>query len=1234
MANDQRPKLKDNEKTENATGIKENRDQADKGKAGGSPVPVDHSPQPKDQKSHKGFTSPHLQEGDQTGNAEQTGVQKTKDDKPHEIVVTCPPGQDREKFLDSVANSYGTRQGLAKVKAKCVEKTEGASQGGGSSKAGATELPKIDVAKSGTLQGAGKQVTNPVNLQNKVVNYQGQQYFNPQGGLPSPPSGYSWQGRDYATLVNNATNTAQSISQTLQLFNQAQAAQTSARSPGGTNPVTAPTSFPLTTNANANPVSPFTDTGKYIPSESASRTGNAMGWAMDQLRREGVPEQNLKAAAAHLVGQATMESGLDPTKVHDQGTGYGIYGARLDRRTRMFNWLDRNGFSRNSLEGQVRYMAKEAMTDPAYSTTRNVLVNANANNFASQVPIVTKNFENPAIINYRTNAVLQSYNTGPGGTFSATGALPQTGIGAGGGGSASGTGSAGGLGGTGLSGIGPAGSAQTPIGSGSAAGGGGGSGAGIGSGGGAGAGNMGGASLGLQYQRPQEEGQGGYIAQAAAATIAARTGGLGSLAANSLMSNMAGGLGGGNLGGVASSILGGFGGPALSGSVSPNYNVPNWSGGQMNAASSGVNPMSAIGNYGIPANATSMFPMGNSFSQVSSGLGSTPNILTNSPTTAPLASTNNIGQNLGPAANQAGISQSPQGQFGQFGQSISGAGGGGGGAAKSGGKEGKEQKNSTKRPTQSAERGGRGSRKKQNDDKELDKKLDKQPPLPPTRPSDLADPLVQGQTGRKSAGEEGPENQSVKTAPGIDPNASISDFTGALRNLSGGIPGLESMLMRLPNQVLGQFIGNMPAGLQSLLPQGLVPGLSQGPVGLNNLLQLVGGGALGGAAGQMIRSMAGGIPVASLLTQSLQAVPITQVFGSLGQDIGTSAAAIANTLGSITNVASRGLTGGIPVNSAQLNQAISYALASSGSALSVPVNTLGVASQITNNPVGSLVNIAMGKLISNGSVPILPTNLSGTNAALLAGLSQKIPLGEAQQLLTIGQITGLLPPNVRNLIPPVASNAFGGPRNAAENSRNNSVRQTDSSAIYGSGGSRREFEQVSKPSLQDQRNIPYGMKLSEHYTLYNLTLGVAVCHGCHPLNVLHLPIEEVIQNLMLLARNILEPIRAEIGSPTINSGYRGDDPHTKQNKGWQRSLHGYGRAADLSWGSAGKISQSVAYAQARLHATENLHEGRWHHIAVSGGSGGKGGSASTRTPEGSIQQGNNSYKGYPGLVNN
>jgi hypothetical protein len=79
-------------------------------------------------------------------------------------------------------------------------------------------------------------------------------------------------------------------------------------------------------------------------------TSIAMKAAMDQLRKEGVPEPNLKVAAAHLVGQAEMESGLRPGLVHDNGTGYGIYGARLGRRDRMLSWLAANGYAKDSLK--------------------------------------------------------------------------------------------------------------------------------------------------------------------------------------------------------------------------------------------------------------------------------------------------------------------------------------------------------------------------------------------------------------------------------------------------------------------------------------------------------------------------------------------------------------------------------------------------------------------------------------------------------------------------------------------------------------------------------------------------------------------------------------------------------------------------------------------------------------------------------------------------------------------
>jgi hypothetical protein len=127
--------------------------------------------------------------------------------------------------------------------------------------------------------------------------------------------------------------------------------------------------------------------------------------AEDQLRKEGVPEKNLQAAAANLVGQADMESGLDPNKVHDNGTGFGIYGARLSRRQKMFNWLASNGYAKNSAEGQMRYMSHEAMSG-AYPQTKASLMSGAYG--ADTTNRITREFESPAVVNARFGAVEQA----------------------------------------------------------------------------------------------------------------------------------------------------------------------------------------------------------------------------------------------------------------------------------------------------------------------------------------------------------------------------------------------------------------------------------------------------------------------------------------------------------------------------------------------------------------------------------------------------------------------------------------------------------------------------------------------------------------------------------------------------------------------------------------------------------------------------------------------------------
>jgi hypothetical protein len=138
----------------------------------------------------------------------------------------------------------------------------------------------------------------------------------------------------------------------------------------------------------------------------SAATGEAMNVAMDQLRKEGVPEESIRPAAALLVGNALAESGLNPETVHDNGTGYGIYGARLERRERMFSWMEKNGYARNSLEGQTRYMAHEAMSMDSVAP---LLRGASADNLMSNSAPFTRAFENPKVVNNRTGDVRAAY---------------------------------------------------------------------------------------------------------------------------------------------------------------------------------------------------------------------------------------------------------------------------------------------------------------------------------------------------------------------------------------------------------------------------------------------------------------------------------------------------------------------------------------------------------------------------------------------------------------------------------------------------------------------------------------------------------------------------------------------------------------------------------------------------------------------------------------------------------
>ena len=140
-----------------------------------------------------------------------------------------------------------------------------------------------------------------------------------------------------------------------------------------------------------------------LPAGKPGNFTSANTWVVrDTIEKElisrGYTPEAAHHAAAALTGNAIAESGLNPSASHDHGTGYGIYGAGKDRKTKMLKWLKENGYAPNDLKGQARYMAIEADRD--YPTVSKALRSAGPHNQDAVTDVVTRVFENPAIKNY------------------------------------------------------------------------------------------------------------------------------------------------------------------------------------------------------------------------------------------------------------------------------------------------------------------------------------------------------------------------------------------------------------------------------------------------------------------------------------------------------------------------------------------------------------------------------------------------------------------------------------------------------------------------------------------------------------------------------------------------------------------------------------------------------------------------------------------------------------------
>jgi hypothetical protein len=166
----------------------------------------------------------------------------------------------------------------------------------------------------------------------------------------------------------------------------------------------APATDPSTTGATGGAVTG--DQGAQTPQSDRGRIAMAKAAMKDEAIRQGIDPARAEEAANLMAGQGLSESELKPGTLHDRDrygnpTGHGIYGARLGRRDAMHKWLKDNGYDKNSLAGQSRYMMKEALSKDSrgrykYPKTAAALKSADPATRAQAVRTLTKEFEAPA----------------------------------------------------------------------------------------------------------------------------------------------------------------------------------------------------------------------------------------------------------------------------------------------------------------------------------------------------------------------------------------------------------------------------------------------------------------------------------------------------------------------------------------------------------------------------------------------------------------------------------------------------------------------------------------------------------------------------------------------------------------------------------------------------------------------------------------------------------------------
>jgi len=462
--------------------------------------------------------------------------------------------------------------------------------------------------------------------------------------------------------------------------------------------------------------------------------------------------------------------------------------------------------------------------------------------------------------------------------------------------------------------------------------------------------------------------------------------------------------------------------------------------------------------------------------------------------------------------------------------------------------------------------------------------------------------------------------------PASLPNDIVPVLGGLARNISTEIPAMEQLLQNLPNEILGNFIGALPFGLQSFIPPGVIPGLSNtGPFNLNGLIGMMGGAALGNISNDMLRSILPAIGIPQQAIQQLTSMPLAQVLPQLNQIIpqmnqitgglsgmAMNAASVAQTLSTIQVSLANANNSGIPLNPQMLNQAVGLAIQSTGLGQIIPTNIMGLANSFVQNPMGTLINSVMGG--GGGVFPILPSNLSNPSAMLLSGLSQFVPAQLAQTLMNPAQLMNMLPMNLQNLIPAVAPILQGAAPNLIQQIANASPEKVPGSdqagGNTGGGGCKIKEAPNDGKNSKDVRDISYSQMLSPVFDLFQLSAGSTVNPGSNRINKGDggKEVDEVIKNLSSVAVNVLEPLREAFPFMQIISGYR------------ETGEHADGKSVDVAWPySPQKLMEIADWARQNLPVTVQMNQYKkgWLHLKFEESC--KGGAASTSSAGGCEQ---------------